>query len=112
MTYANDGSYDNIFINRSDPGFVLQMGGWAVTPANGIDPVASKGLVDNEAHGGNIRGTLALARPDDHNPATDDKGANEFFFNLADNRGGLPALDTQNGGFTTFAEVTSASGLA
>ena len=38
---------------------------------------------------------------------------NQFFFNLADNRGTAPnGLDFQNGGFTVFAQLNNSSSLA
>src|SRR5690349_20033572 len=56
------------------------------------------------------RGTISLARPDDPaKPADQDRGTNQFFFNLVNNESNL---GSQNGGFTEFGEVTSAAGLA
>ena len=62
------------------------------------DPVAS----DHEI-------ALMRGRPDDDNPATDDKGSNQWFFNLVNNEANL---GSQNGGFTEFGEVINAGGLA
>ena len=114
LTYSNAGDYDNLFIQRDIPGFIMQTGKYSITPDNQIATVTPRGLVDNEPHiTHNTRGTIALARPDDQNAATDDKGQNEWFFNTADNSSGKPNdLDNQNGGFTAFGEVTSAAGLA
>jgi cyclophilin family peptidyl-prolyl cis-trans isomerase len=107
--YANTAAYDGTFIHRSIPGFIVQGGGFNVTHTNQLGVIRSGTPVDNEPGPHNIRGTLALARPDDQNPATDDKGTNQWFFNLADNSSNL---DAQNGGFTAFGTVTSAAGLA
>ena len=110
VTYANAGDYDNTFLQRSLPGFIWQTGGFTVTPDNQIDDVTPRTPADNEpAPTQATRGTLSLARPDDDNPATDDKGTNQFFFNLVNNEANLGG---QNGGFTEFGEVTSAGGLA
>jgi cyclophilin family peptidyl-prolyl cis-trans isomerase len=114
ITYTNDGLWDNTFVQRNIPGFIWQSGGFTVTPDNQIDDVVALTPADNEPAATHAtRGTLSLARPDDNDPATDDKGSNQFFFNLADNRGTPPnGLDFQNGGFTEFGEVINAGGLA
>lgn len=110
LAYANEGEYDNTFIQRNLPGFIFQLGGFVVNPQNLIDEVAPKAAADNEPSPTQAtRGTISLARPDDQNPATDDKGTNQFFFNLVNNESNL---GSQNGGFTEFGEITSAAGLA
>jgi len=115
LTYADDGSYDNTVIQRNLPGFIWQTGGYKVTPANQFVGITPKTPVINEPGPTNaVRGTISLARPDDPQlPADQDRGTNQFFFNLADNRGTPPnGLDFQNGGFTEFGEVTGPAGLA
>ena len=114
MTYMDDGSYDNIIIQRSIPTFIWQTGGFKVNASNQLVRVPSKTPVINEAAATSaLRGTISLARPNDGNPATDDRGSNQFFLNLADNRGTPPSgLDFQNGGFTEFGEITGPGGLA
>jgi cyclophilin family peptidyl-prolyl cis-trans isomerase len=114
LTYMDDGSYDNTVIQRSLPGFIWQTGGYKVTAENEFVDVPAKAPVINEPSPTNaVRGTISLARPNDNNPATDDRGTNQFFFNLADNGGTPPnGLDFQNGGFTEFGEVTGPAGLA
>jgi cyclophilin family peptidyl-prolyl cis-trans isomerase len=110
FTYADDGSYDNIVIQRNLPGFIWQTGGYKVSPTNEFVEVTAKTPVINEPSPTQAtRGTISLARPDDGNPATDDRGTNQFFFNLVDNEA---SLGSQNGGFTEFGEITSPSGLA
>jgi peptidyl-prolyl cis-trans isomerase A (cyclophilin A) len=110
VTYANEGMWDNTFVQRSLPGFIWQSGGYTVTPDNQIDDVTPLAGADNEPTVTQAkRGTLSLARPDDGDPATDDKGTNQWFFNLADNEANL---GSQNGGFTEFGEVVGAGGLA
>jgi len=110
LTYADDGSYDNTVIQRNLPGFIWQTGGYRVSPTNQFEQIASKTPVVNEPGPTTAtRGTLSLARPDDQNPATDDRGTNQFFLNLVNNESNL---GSQNGGFTEFGEVTSPSGLA
>jgi cyclophilin family peptidyl-prolyl cis-trans isomerase len=110
----DDGSYDNIIIQRSIPGFIWQTGGFKINPSNQLERVPAKTPVINEAAATSaVRGTISLARPNDGDPATDDRGSNQFFLNLGDNRGTPPnGLDFQNGGFTEFGEVTGPAGLA
>jgi cyclophilin family peptidyl-prolyl cis-trans isomerase len=113
LGYANDGSYDNTFVQRliaTPTPFIWQTGGFTVSPTNTVEQVTAKTPADNEpAPTTATRGTISLARPDDGVPSTDDKGTNQFFFNLANNESNL---GSQNGGFTEFGEVTSAAGLA
>jgi cyclophilin family peptidyl-prolyl cis-trans isomerase len=110
IAYANGAAYDSAIVHRSLPGFVAQGGGFVVNKKDQLVTIPSNAPVDNEPHiTSNVRGTIALARPDDNNAATDDKGTNQFFFNLADNS---TNLDNQNGGFTAFGAVTDSNGLA
>src|SRR5205807_1646786 len=63
-------------------------------------PIAQHPAVPNEFGISNTIGTLAMAKlGSDPNSAT-----NQFFFNLGNNSSNL---DTQNGGFTVFGQVTS-----
>jgi len=101
MNYVNRGAYNNSFIHRSVPGFIIQGGGytWDST-ANGYYTVAANSPVMNEFSSTrpNLRGTVAMAKlGGDPNSAT-----TEWFFNLADNSANL---DAQNGGFTVFGQV-------
>jgi cyclophilin family peptidyl-prolyl cis-trans isomerase len=104
LNYVNDGDYDGTFIHRSDPDFVLQMGGYIFDPdqgdffGDGTSQIPTDPPVINEFGMSNIRGTIAMAKsPNDPNSAT-----SQFFINLADNS---ENLDNQNGGFTVFAQV-------
>ena len=109
VTYANKSAWDGTFIHRSVPGFVVQGGGFIANKDNEIDPAVQDPAVVNEPGISNTRGRIAMAKlGGDPNSAT-----NQWFFNLADNRGdeGDPndpddgGLDFQNGGFTAFGEV-------
>lgn len=107
LAYANAGEYNNTFIHRSVPGFVVQGGGFTVTSAQPgilIGNVTQFPAVVNEPKpagssvANNVRGTIAMAKfGSDPNSAT-----NQWFFNLADNSANL---DAQNGGFTVFGRV-------
>jgi len=113
LSYVDDGSYENTFIHRSVPGFVVQGGGFTVTngqPGISIGNVTQRNPVVNEPRpagisvANNVRGTIAMAKlGSDPNSAT-----NQWFFNLADNSANL---DAQNGGFTVFGRVLG-SGMA
>ena len=101
LAYLNSGAYDNTFIHRSVPGFIVQGGGYALgsTP-NSTVPLSARAPVVNEfsASRSNLRGTIAMAKlGGDPNSATC-----EWFINLANNSANL---DNQNGGFTVFGKV-------
>lgn len=95
--YVERGDYENGFLHRSIPGFVLQGGGFAWTPEEGYQRIPQQPPVANEPNLSNLRGTLAMAKLG----GQPDSATNQWFVNLADNT----HLDTQNGGFTAFARV-------
>ncbi len=105
LAYVNSGAFNNSFIHRSIPGFIIQGGGYGwdsaanqpfSTPKN--PPIAN----EFNASRSNVRGTIAMAKlGGDPNSAT-----SEWFINLGNNAANL---DTQNGGFTVFGRVTTAS---
>ncbi len=99
LTYVNDGDYDNSIIHRSIPNFVIQ-GGALYSDGNQIVEIPANPPVQNEFNLSNVRGTVAMAKLNNQpNSAT-----NNFFVNLRDNSANL---DSQNGGFTVFAEVVA-----
>lgn len=101
LAYVNSGAYDNSFIHRSVPGFVIQGGGYTLGSApNSTNPVPALPPVVNEfsVTRSNLRGTIAMAKVGgDPNSAT-----SQWFINLANNS---VILDGQNGGFTVFGKV-------
>lgn len=104
LGYVNRKDYDNTFIHRSPPGFVIQGGGFRFIDNTAI-PVPQQPAVVNEFRVSNTRGTLAMAKlGGDPNSAT-----NQWFFNIGDNSANL---DNQNGGFTVFGRVLGSSSLA
>ena len=108
LTYANSGKYDYTFFTRSIPNFIIQGGSIEIknagtAPATDLVEYATNASPLNEFNLSNTRGTIAFARGSGVNSAT-----NQFFFNLGDNSANL---DNQNGGFTVFGEITTASGL-
>jgi cyclophilin family peptidyl-prolyl cis-trans isomerase len=104
LRYIDAGRYDSTIFHRSVSNFVIQGGGFTFSRnATGafLNPVQTFGNLQNEPGISNQRGTVAMAKlGGDPNSAT-----SQFFFNLADNSRGGPALDSQNGGFTAFGQL-------
>ncbi len=104
LAYVNANAYTNDVVHRSVPGFVIQAGGYSYPGSLPLVTVAQNATVANEPVYSNVRGTIAMAKmASDPNSAT-----NQWFINLADNSANL---DTQNGGFTVFGQVTT-NGMA
>lgn len=97
--YVANQIWDNALIHRSMPGFVIQTGGFSATLPP--ESLTNFGTITNEFGVSNTRATIAMAKQGG-NP---NSASNQWFVNLADNSGGSPQLDTQNGGFTVFAHV-------
>lgn len=108
LNYVKGGDYDNTFIHRSPPNFVVQGGGNRFVN-NQVMSIPQDPPVVNEFNVSNRRGTLAMAKlPNNPNSAT-----NQWFFNESDsNATGANGLDTQNGGFTVFGRIISSTGLS
>jgi cyclophilin family peptidyl-prolyl cis-trans isomerase len=95
--YIAAGRLDETIFHRSEPGFVLQGGGFKFQNGVGATPVQTYAPVNNEFSRLNLARTISMAKlPGDPNSAT-----SQFFINLVNN----PNLDTQNGGFTVFGKV-------
>ncbi|MBB1288326.1 peptidylprolyl isomerase [Pseudoalteromonas sp. SR43-6] len=100
LSYVQDDSYNETVIHRSVSNFVIQGGGF--TFSDSLDAITTKPAVENEPVFSNVKGTIAMAKlSGDANSAT-----SQWFFNITDNSA---ALDTQNGGFTVFGQITGAS---
>lgn len=101
LRYVNDNAYDGTIFHRVIKGFMNQGGGF--TPDLQKKP-AKYPPIKNEADNGlkNKRGTIAMARTNDPNSAT-----NQFFINTVDNAF-LDHKDrsTRGWGYTVFGEVT------
>jgi cyclophilin family peptidyl-prolyl cis-trans isomerase len=104
LAYVNSTRFNNSFVHRSVPGFVIQGGGFTWNNATSmVDPVTPSPPIINEFSPtrSNLRGTIAMAKVGgDANSAT-----SEWFINLANNAANL---DTQNGGFTVFGRISDA----
>ncbi len=104
LSYVNSGAYNQSIFHRSEPGFVVQGGGFKVADSDSgaqVSPVSTFEPVANEFSLSNLRGTVAMAKLPD-NP---DSATSQWFVNLEDNTGPPAFLDTQNEGFTVFAKV-------
>ena len=101
LRYAGRGDYNGVMIHRSQPGFVIQGGGYKCCNAlNQFYAIPADPPIQNEFDPSrpNVHGTIAMAKlGGDPNSAT-----NQWFINLADNSA---TLDSQNGGFTVFGNV-------
>ena len=98
LFYVNNGAYTNSVIHRSQPGFVIQGGGYTFDRELPLDEIPRNPPVDSEPELANVRGTIGMARRDNRrNSAT-----SQWFLNLEDNR---DSLDWPNGGYTVFGEV-------
>lgn len=102
LAYVEDESYHNSVIHRVVPDFVVQGGGFAYDGTLPLTVIPARAPVQNEPRLSNRRGTIAMAKlAGNPNSAT-----NQWFFNLSDNHAGGPQLDSQNGGFTVFGQVS------
>ena len=101
LSYINDNAFDDTIVHRSISGFISQSGGYYFNDEDSLVEVTEKSTVINEPVYSNVRGTIAMAKlGGDPNSAT-----SQWFINLANNSSNL---DSQNGGFTVFGQVTEA----
>ncbi|KAA3638788.1 MAG: hypothetical protein DWP95_11870 [Proteobacteria bacterium] len=100
LNYVNNGDYDGTVIHRSVPGFIIQGGGYRYSGSSVFQTVATDPAIINEAEISNTMGTIAMARTNAPNSAT-----NQWFINLTDNSG---VLDPSNSsaGYAVFGKVT------
>ncbi len=104
LAYVQVGDYNDSIFHRSVTSFILQSGGFRTDLNAQITSIPTNPAVINEPVFANIRGTIAMAKlGSDPNSAT-----SQWFVNLANNTANL---DSQNGGFTVFGEVTG-NGMA
>jgi peptidyl-prolyl cis-trans isomerase A (cyclophilin A) len=119
LAYLRGGDYVNVMFHRNawnattpPTPFVIQSGGFSVSKTTGaFSVVPSRGAIQNEfsATRSNVRGTVAMAKVQHNPPQPDDPNSatSQWFVNMGNNT----FLDSQNGGFTVFARLTT-PGLA
>ena len=98
LNYTAANQFDGTFIHRAPQNFVVQGGGFTLTPPSFANVVPSNAPVMNEPGISNIRGTIAMAKTG----AGPNTATNQWFFNIDDNSANL---DFQNGGFTVFGRI-------
>jgi cyclophilin family peptidyl-prolyl cis-trans isomerase len=105
IRYVQNGLYQDGFIHRCEPTFVIQGGGFWVANRSGTSPtivqVSTFPTIVNEytngAIYGNLYGTIAMAR----RGGVTNSATSQWFFNLGNNS----VLDSVDGGFTVFGRV-------
>jgi cyclophilin family peptidyl-prolyl cis-trans isomerase len=125
LAYVNAGDYNNVIFHRALDNFVLQAGSVrAVASPNTFTSVGRRTSPENEPGISNLRGTISSAKVGGRNSTFSNGGftidrdetygyiglpnsaTTDFFLNLVNNASNL---DNQNGGFTTFGRMTTAS---
>jgi len=108
IDYLTRGLYSETILHRSDPGFILQGGGFAFDDDDGLTSVFAEDLgpITNEFGRSNLERTIAMAKFG----GQPDSATAQFFFNLGDNSGSLDDDPLQpdsvdSGGFTVFGTV-------
>ncbi|MEX2206245.1 MAG: peptidylprolyl isomerase [Myxococcota bacterium] len=99
LAYTDSAAYDDSFIHRSVPLFVIQGGGFKVIGGQIANVATNPPSVLNEPGLSNVRGTVAMAKIG----GQPDSATTQWFVNVGNNT----PLDTDNGGFTVFADVIS-----
>lgn len=105
LKYVDSKHYDGTIFHRVIPDFMIQGGGFEP----GLRPKRSKfDPIRNEAGNGlsNKQGTIAMARTDDPNSATD-----QFFINTTDNSSKLDRT-SRSAGYAVFGKVTNGMDVA
>ena len=99
LKYVDEKHYDGTIFHRVIPNFMIQGGGFDI----GLQQIRrTQPAIKNEAYNGveNRRGTLAMARTNDPDSATD-----QFFINVRDNEGLDRAHAQDKVGYAVFGRV-------
>ena len=110
VKYVTSGRFENMFVQRWEPGFVIQGGGYYLEDPDGtpvVRTVKTFGPIQNEYGVGetfsNRYGTIAMARQS----GVVNSATSQWFLNLKDNA----FLDTVDEGFTVFGRVVSGTNV-
>jgi cyclophilin family peptidyl-prolyl cis-trans isomerase len=111
IKYVTSGKFEKQFIQRWEPNFVIQGGGYTVgTDTNGrpdFRAVSTFGTITNEYSVGqkfsNTYGTIAMARQ----AGKTNSASSQWFLNLTNNA----FLDGVDGGFTVFGRLLSGTNV-
>jgi len=99
LNYVQNGAFTDSIFHRSVTNFILQSGGFQTDLNAQITAIPTNAAIVNEPVYSNVRGTISMAKLGSSvNSAT-----SQWFINLSNNAANL---DSQNGGFTAFGEVT------
>jgi peptidyl-prolyl cis-trans isomerase A (cyclophilin A) len=101
LLYVTSGAYVDSIIHRSEPGFVIQGGGFRIEQDSVVGIPTFPPIV-NEFGISNTLGTVSMAKQGG-NP---DSATSSWFISLGANS---DILDPQNGGFTVFGRVTGST---
>ena len=100
LTYVDEKHYDNTIFHRVMDGFMIQGGNYTTDKKM----KETKAPIKNEAANGvsNARGTIAMARTEEADSATD-----QFYINVVDNARSLDKANERAGiGYCVFGKVT------
>lgn len=102
MNYVDRAAFDNSFIHRSKPGFIVQGGGYYIDNQSVLKvPVDSPVVNEFSFDRSNLRGSVAMAKV----AGNPDSATSGWFVNLGNNTANL---DSQNDGFTVFGQISIA----
>lgn len=111
LHYVNSGRYNDMFMHRWVPGFVVQGGGYITTNRHTatatLAPLPVFSTITNEHNVGRIFsnqfGSIAMARVG----GSTNSATSQWFFNLGNNNG----LDSVDGGFTVFGQARAGTNV-